>query len=137
MLGVAEEVSEQIADRINPANQTHSKTPRHPRQRKREALYNKLLHDKLDHLSQEDRLHIEPVLGKFEHVFHEEESNDFKGRDITEHQIDVGDARPIRRPQYRVPYALRGNAIANTTHAQTKDYKRKPISLDSSVRLGP
>jgi hypothetical protein len=36
-----------------------------------------------------------------------EETNDFKGTHVLEHEIPIGDARPIRRPQYRTPYALR------------------------------
>ena len=41
------------------------------------------------------------------HVFHDEDTNDFKGTDIIEHQIIVDNLPPIRRPQYRTPYALR------------------------------
>jgi len=40
-------------------------------------------------------------------VFHDENTNDFKSTDVVEHQILVGDTPPIRRPQYRTPYALR------------------------------
>ena len=54
-----------------------------------------------------DRQHIEPVLRKNAHVFHDEESNDFKEINVIEHQILVGDANPMRRPPYRTPYALR------------------------------
>jgi len=50
---------------------------------------------------------IEPILLKYAHVFHDEETNDFKGTNVIEHEIPIGDARPIRRPQYRTPYALR------------------------------
>jgi hypothetical protein len=41
------------------------------------------------------------------HVFHDEDTNDFKGTDIIEHQIIVDNVPPIRRPQYQTPYALR------------------------------
>jgi len=41
------------------------------------------------------------------HVFHDEDTDNFKGTNVIEHQIPVGDAQPIRRPQYRTPYALR------------------------------
>ena len=34
-------------------------------------------------------------------------THDFKGTDIIEHQIIVDNVSPIRRPQYRTPYALR------------------------------
>jgi hypothetical protein len=50
---------------------------------------------------------IEQVLIKYAHVFHDEESNDFKGTDVIEHQTVLEDKRPIRKTQYRVPYALR------------------------------
>jgi len=33
--------------------------------------------------------------------------HDFKGTNVIEHEIPIGDARPIRGPQYRSPYALR------------------------------
>jgi len=70
-------------------------------------LYDKLLQGKLDHLTSEDRQHIEPVLRKYAHVFHDEASNDSKETKSIEHQTLVGDAKPIRRPPYRTPYALR------------------------------
>ena len=50
---------------------------------------------------------IERVLMKYAHVIHDEESNDFKDTDVIEHQIVLEDTRPIRKPQYRVPCALR------------------------------
>ena len=49
------------------------------------ALNQKLLQGKLDHLSKEERELIEPVLLEYAHVFHDKESNDFKGTDIIEH----------------------------------------------------
>jgi len=106
VLGVAEEVSEQLIDEVNPANQTDTQTPpKPPRQKINEFLYNKLLHGKLNHLTHEDRLNIEPVLRRFAHVFQDENANDFKGTYIIEHQIDIGDARPIRQPHigFRTP----------------------------------
>ena len=42
----------------------------------------------------------EPVLIKYAHVFHGEDSNDFKSTDVIEHQIVLEDTRPIRKPQY-------------------------------------
>jgi hypothetical protein len=85
-----------------------------PRQKKNEALYHKLLQGKLNHLNAEDTQHIEPVLQKFLHLFHDEENNIFKATNVIEHQIPIGDAQRIRRPQYRTPYALKGNAGAGT-----------------------
>jgi hypothetical protein len=113
VLGVAEGVSESIVDRINPKHETDLESPVKPRrQKKNEGLYNKLLRRKLDHLTQDERRAIQPVLLKYAHVFHDEESNDFKCTNVIEHQILVGDTPPIRRPQYRTPYALRGEMKA-------------------------
>jgi hypothetical protein len=61
----------------------------------------------LDHLTLDDKRHIQQVLLNYAHVFHDEESNDFKGTNIVEHQILVGEATPNKRPPDRTPYALR------------------------------
>jgi hypothetical protein len=104
VLGIAEEASEALIDGLNQRKEPDSYRPQKPqRKRKNEALYRKLLNGKLDHLSQEDRELIEPILLKYAHVFHDEETNDFKGTNFMEHEIPIGDARPIRRPQYRTP----------------------------------
>jgi hypothetical protein len=84
-----------------------SKPNKPPRRRKNEALYQKLLQGKLDHLTEEERQVIEPILLKYTHVFHDEETNDFPGTNIVEHHIPVGDVQPIRRPPYRTHFALR------------------------------
>ena len=96
VLAVAEDVSESLVDCINTDTDQHTK----PQRKKRnEVLYENFLRNKLDHLSQEERQTLEPVLMKYAHVFHDEETNDFKSTDIIEHQILVGDAGPIMRPQ--------------------------------------
>jgi len=41
---------------------------------------------------------MESILLKYAHVFHDENTNDFKGTQVLEHQMPVGDANPIRRP---------------------------------------
>jgi hypothetical protein len=41
-------------------------------------------------------------------VFHDEETNGFKSTNVVEHNIVVTDPTPIRRLQYRTPFALRG-----------------------------
>ena len=48
---------------------------------------------------------MEPILIKYRHIFHEEGS--FRGTDLVEHKIVTGNAKPIRKPPYRVPFALR------------------------------
>jgi hypothetical protein len=48
-----------------------------------------------------------PGLRKYRRVFHVEESNDFRGTDLIEHRIVTGDAKPIRKLPYGVPFVLR------------------------------
>ena len=99
VLGISEEVSEPLIDKKNPGKKVSSDSPLKPhRKKKNEALYRKLLKGKFDHLKQEYSDLIDPVLLKYAHVFHDEETNEFKGTNVIEHKISVGDARPIRRP---------------------------------------
>jgi len=42
---------------------------------------------------------IEPILIKYAHIFHDEETNDFKGTNLIEHQIVLTGTWPIRKPQ--------------------------------------
>jgi len=105
VLGVAQQVSEELIDKINAESESDTDKPL--TRKKNEALYKKLLLGKLDHLTNEDRRHIEPIQEKYEHLFHDEEENDFKRTNEMEHQIQVGDIKPIRKPTYRIPYALR------------------------------
>jgi hypothetical protein len=129
VLGVAEGTTEALVDRINAGNGAKlSPSDDWRKQKRNEALYQKLLSGKLDHLSEEDRREIEPVLLKFTHVFHDEETNDFKGTDVVEHEIEVGNARPIKRPPYRVPYALRDEMKKQMTDMLDKGVIRKSKS---------
>jgi len=83
VLGVAEQIAEPLVNRINAASKSDTNSPAKPRRkRKNEALYSKLLRGKLDHLPQEEKDLIEPVLLKYANVFHYEDTNDFKGTDI-------------------------------------------------------
>jgi hypothetical protein len=96
VLGIAEQIPEQLVDRINARSHENSDQPTNPRRkRKNEALYHKLLQGKLDHLLQEEKNLIEPVLVKYAHVFHDDETNDFRGMDMVEHQILVENVQPM------------------------------------------
>jgi hypothetical protein len=100
VLGIAEPVIEDEIDRINSNTKSGVQSvAKAPRQIRNEGLNDKLLQGKLDHLKEEDRQHIEPVLKRYIHVFHGE-VNDFKGSDVIEHEIPVGDARPIIPPYW-------------------------------------
>jgi hypothetical protein len=123
VLGVAEEVSEELIDRLNPEENSNEENPvKPPRKMKSEALYDKLLRGKLDHLPPAEKRLIEPVLRKYAHVFHDEEStcNDFKATDVVEHQIILENTRPIRRPPYRTPFALRDEMKAQVENMLAK-----------------
>jgi hypothetical protein len=75
--------------------------------RKNRALYDNLLKGKLDHLSSQEKALIEPVLLRYAHLFHDEDTKNFKGTDVLEHHIITNDALPIRRPPCRIPYSQR------------------------------
>jgi len=91
-------------------------------------LYEKLLGGKLDHLNKNEKRLIEPVLQKYALVFHDEETNDFKSTDVIEHKIVVTDPTPIRRPQYRTTYALRGEMECQVNDMLQKGVIRKTHS---------
>ena len=74
--------------RIHPPNR---------REKGRIKRYIKFVKGMLDNLPQEERQLIEPVFLKYAHLFHDDETNDFKGTNIIEKDIPVGDARPLLR----------------------------------------
>ena len=91
VLGIVEGISECLLDKINARSEYNLIEPaKPPRKRRNETLHNKHLHGKLDHLTLEEREHIEPILIKYAHFFHDEGSNDFKGITAIEHLIPVG-----------------------------------------------
>jgi hypothetical protein len=72
-----------------------------------DADFEQYLQDMLGHLSHADRSVMEPVLRKYRHVFHVHGINDFRSTDLIEDRIVTGDAKPIRKSPYRVPFAHR------------------------------
>ena len=72
---------------------------------------------------------IEPMIMKTAHVFHNDESNYFKGNDALEHQIVLEDTRPIRKPQHRVPYALKDEMKTRVKKMLYKGVIRESTSL--------
>jgi hypothetical protein len=48
----------------------------------------KYLRDSLAHLSDKERAEIEPVLMRYAHVFHDDESGEFGKTDLVRHRID-------------------------------------------------
>jgi hypothetical protein len=108
VLGIAEEISESIVDKINREDLSSFDVPTESHSsEKNKTLFQKLLKGKLDNLPPHKRQLFEPVLVKYTRVFHDEELNDVKATNVVEYEIPVGDTTPIRRPPYRTPYALR------------------------------
>jgi hypothetical protein len=52
----------------------------------------------------------------------------FKGTNVVEHEIPVGDVQPIRRPRYRTPYALRHEMQRQVQDMLDKDIIRESQS---------
>ena len=110
-----------MIDRINIEKPQGTGSPNSPQMGARnKALYDKLLGGRLDHLKKNEKRLIEPGLQKYAHVFHDEETNDFKSTDVIEHEIVVTDPTPIRRPQYRNPYALLGEMECQVNNCSKK-----------------
>ena len=87
-----------------------------------------MLKVKLNHLPRKERQLLEPVMWKYAHPFHDEETNDFRATDVVEHQIELEDTRPIRRPQYRTPFALKGEMKARVENMLTEGIIRESSS---------
>jgi hypothetical protein len=114
VIGIAEEVFPCVVATIN--DDDHGSPPSHEKQNgkrqhvntvARDTKYRQYLGSVLGHLTKQERAVLEPVLQKFRHVFHDDEDAEFKGTDLVVHRIITGDARPIRKAPYRVPYALK------------------------------
>jgi len=114
VVGVAEAISPcvvaEINDSANPSNTpcfTNGKGANKNRNAPSETKCRDYLDSVLGHLTRKERAVMEPVLRKYRHVFHDEDEADFEGTDLVEHRIITGEAQPIRKAQYRVPYSLR------------------------------
>jgi len=111
VLGLAEETSASIVAAINDKEPLsvikNWKTSQRVSTVEKDTWFQEYLRDRLVHLNPEKRSVLEPILLKYRHVFHGEGSNEFRGTDLAEHKIITGEARPTRKSQYRVPFALR------------------------------
>jgi hypothetical protein len=79
VLGIAEEISEKLFDTINTRETENVEfSTKQGLKNRNGKLYQKLLVDELDKLAPREKQLIEPVLKMFAHVFHDEDTNDFK-----------------------------------------------------------
>ena len=58
-------------------------------------------------MSHAERKIIEPVLIKYAEILHDVEENDFKNTLVVVHKIETGDATPIKKAPYKIPFSLR------------------------------
>jgi len=72
---------------------------------------------------------LAPSWKKYAQLIHVEEENGFKCTIVMEHQIQVGDVNPIRKPPYRLPYALRQEMQDQVQNMLDKDVIRASNSL--------
>jgi hypothetical protein len=86
-------------------------------------------------LNKNEKRLIESVLQKYEHVSHDEETNDFKSTNVVEHKIMVTDPTPIRRLQYGTPFALRREMESQVDDMLQKEVIRKSKSLWSAPAI--
>jgi hypothetical protein len=68
-------------------------------------------------------------------MIHNEETNDYKSTDVIEHKILVTDPTPIRRPQYRTPFPLRGEMESQVNDMLKKGVIRKSHSPSSAPAI--
>jgi hypothetical protein len=65
------------------------------------------LNRKLGHITERDKNYLKPVLRKYQHLFYQEGSTAIGCTRKIQHQINTGDALPIRKAPYRIPHALK------------------------------
>jgi len=136
VLGVAEETSASVVVAINEevkSNSDHSKeTYCGVNTIVDDANFKQYLQDKLQHLTHAEISLMETLLRKYRHVFHVKGSNDFRGTDLIEHRIISGDAKPIRKPPYRAPFAIRKEKVN-----QVQNMLEKGVIEESSPCSAP
>jgi len=110
VVGRAEEISPSLVAAINadtnPAAERDVRERTHVNTVADETKFRDYVNQVLGHLPKQDREVMEPVLIKCRHVFHLYEDSPFPGTDLVEHMIVTGEARPIRKAPYRIPFAL-------------------------------
>jgi hypothetical protein len=131
VLGVAEMTTVNQIDECNSivASGSSSDEDIHSQEMKGmpDKMFDDYLKSKLDHLTEQDRKVMEPVLRQYKNNFYVEGYNEFQATDLIEHSIDAGQAKPIRKRPYRVPHALR-----EEVHSQVQDLLKKGIIEESA-----
>lgn len=87
----------------------------------------KLLEDKLQHLSLKDREILKPVLLSYQDLFKKTEDGMIPCTSYGHHEIKTGNAAPVKKQQYRVPYALR-----DEMRRQIEEMKERGVISEAS-----
>jgi hypothetical protein len=69
--------------------------------------FEEYLQEMLATLKSAERNILGPVLRKYKHLFYGLESTQLGCTSQVEHSIETGNAKPIKRNPYRIPYALK------------------------------
>jgi hypothetical protein len=110
VLGIAQEMSESLVVPIDESVSTVKNAKAglfSESSQKVTRKFKEYIATKLAHLSKIERKIIEPVLWEYADLFHDDKDNDFKSTNVVEHRIETGDAAPIRKHPYHIPFALR------------------------------
>jgi hypothetical protein len=88
------------------------KANRYPRQfdpevREQNASEPRLLEAKLSHLNAEESRVVRPALLDYQDLSRKTEDGTIPRTDFGNHEIDTGDAAPVKMNPHRIPYALR------------------------------
>jgi hypothetical protein len=90
-LGTAQEISEQLLipfkEPVLEETSTENTFTTNENKQAISPKFRNYLDEKLGHISSAERKYVEPVLIRYLHIFHNEESDEFKGTDLVEHQI--------------------------------------------------
>jgi hypothetical protein len=78
-----------------------------PKVREQNVRIPELLKGKLEHLTKRELDAIRPVVLKYQDLFKKTEDGTIPYTGYGSHEIRTGDARPVKKQPYRVPYALR------------------------------
>jgi hypothetical protein len=128
VLGLAEETNDGVTAAINDVDTGNGRQiHQQAKGGMRDTMLSQFMKDKLGHLSERERAVMESVLRRYRHVFHVEGFSDFQATAFMEHRIINGDANPIRKRPYRVPFALRGEM-----ESQVRDMLAKGFIEESS-----
>jgi hypothetical protein len=98
-----------------------------PQVREQNRRVPKLFEEKLQHLSPEDQKILKPALLKYQNLFKKTQNGIIPCTSYGHHEIKTGDAAPVKKQPYRVPYALR-----DEMRRQLEEMKERGVITEAS-----